>query len=213
MDAELKAPTLDETVLRMKTEILADVQAGQVSKDVKSFSELHDFVDANEYGGLCEESLSAALIDHFGGRDENEAMPDGMMHYLNSAQNMISTWITDGGIAAHLDQSSTVFKVRNENGEFWTDEENGSITEVVFTTINEAVADAVTFLREATEGGLDYSGSDIEVVEFDGDNIASVSTVAEILERGNAMLLKVLNPENRRFIEDALAQADKGMRP
>jgi hypothetical protein len=37
-----------------KAEILADVARGVVPADVPSFAELHDHVDANEYGGGTE---------------------------------------------------------------------------------------------------------------------------------------------------------------
>lgn len=120
-------PSLDETIQRMKTEILDDVRSGSVPKDVKSFSELHDYVDANCYGGFCEDSLLSSMIEHFGGRNEvrpqaalgtqearsagvpvgNEGMPDDMMQYLNGAQDAIHQWIIDGGIAARLDQSGS----------------------------------------------------------------------------------------------------------
>ena len=43
------------SVERGKLEILADVGRGVVPADVRDFSTLHDFVDANEYGGLCED--------------------------------------------------------------------------------------------------------------------------------------------------------------
>jgi len=39
-----------------------------------------------------------SLIEHFGGRDEDEGMPDALMDYLNAAQNSIDRWIKEGGI-------------------------------------------------------------------------------------------------------------------
>ncbi len=90
-------PTLDESIERMKNEILEDIKAGRVPADCPSFSALHDHVDANCYGGFCEDELMQALTDHFGGRDDNEGMPDGLVEYLNDAQNSIDRWIKDGG--------------------------------------------------------------------------------------------------------------------
>jgi len=89
----LAIPTLDETVLRMREEVLRDMATGRVPVDCRSFSELHDHVDANEYGGFCEDALAEAMIEHFGGRDEHEGMPDGMMKYMNDAQNRIDHWL------------------------------------------------------------------------------------------------------------------------
>jgi len=65
-------PTLDESIERMKQEIIDDIKAGQVPANCPSFSALHDYVDANCYGGFCEEAEMQALMDHFGGLDEEE---------------------------------------------------------------------------------------------------------------------------------------------
>ena len=86
-------PTLDQSIERMKQEILADIKSGRVPADCPSFSALHDYVDANCYGGFCEDDLLQALVEHFGGRDENEGMPDDLMDYLNTAQNEIDAWL------------------------------------------------------------------------------------------------------------------------
>lgn len=88
-------PTLDETIERMKAEIMFDMEHGEVPRTVKSFSELHDYVDANCYGGFCHQ-LADRLIDHFGGRDEHEGMPQGMVDFINSAQDQIDQWLTGG---------------------------------------------------------------------------------------------------------------------
>jgi hypothetical protein len=92
------APTLDESIERMKQEITEDVTAGRVPTDCLSFSALHDYVDANCYGGFCEDDVLQSLIDKFGGRDENEGMSDDLMDYLNKAQNSIDHWIKKGGL-------------------------------------------------------------------------------------------------------------------
>ena len=93
----ITAPTLDESIERMKQEIIEDVKAGRVPADCPSFSALHDYVDANCYGGFCEDDVMQSLLDHFGGRDENEGMPDDLMDYLNAAQDAIDRWIKEGG--------------------------------------------------------------------------------------------------------------------
>lgn len=46
-----------EAVERGKREILADIEAGVLPASVLSMSELHEHVDANEYGGLCEDQF------------------------------------------------------------------------------------------------------------------------------------------------------------
>lgn len=35
-------------------EILADLKQGTIPATVATFSDLHDYVDANEYGGICD---------------------------------------------------------------------------------------------------------------------------------------------------------------
>ena len=94
----MTTPTLDESIERMKREIREDIKAGQVPVDCPSFSALHDSVDANCYGGFCEEDVMQSLLDHFGGRDENEGMPDDLMTYLNAAQDAIDRWIKEDGV-------------------------------------------------------------------------------------------------------------------
>jgi hypothetical protein len=91
-------PTLDESIKRMKQEIIKDIKAKRVPADCPSFSALHDYVDANEYGGFCEDALAVALIEHFGGIDKNEGLPEAMIEFLNEAQNAIDIWLKEGGI-------------------------------------------------------------------------------------------------------------------
>jgi len=37
-------------------QITADIRSGRVPSTVRDFSQLHDYVDANEYGGLCDDA-------------------------------------------------------------------------------------------------------------------------------------------------------------
>lgn len=90
--------TLEETILQMKQEIISDVMELRVPANVKNFGELHDFVDANEYGGFCEDPIMDEIIAHFGGRDACGNMPDGALSYMNSAQNQAGAWIELGGL-------------------------------------------------------------------------------------------------------------------
>jgi hypothetical protein len=88
----------DETIERMKREVLKDVKLGKVPSTVKTFAELHDYVDANEYGGFCDEAFSDMLTQHFGGPNKKTGMPQGMLDFMNAAQNAIDTWIKEGGL-------------------------------------------------------------------------------------------------------------------
>ena len=70
--------TKTEIIARAKTEILFDVADGTLPKTVANFSELHDYVDANYYGGLCDENYSN---DH---------------DLFNEIQTELSQWIIGG---------------------------------------------------------------------------------------------------------------------
>lgn len=93
-------PTIEETVARMKREILEEMDAGRIPRTVSSFSELHDYIDANELGGFCEEKLASDLCIHFGGYDwwsdqyNEQGLPEGMMDYINECQSAIDLWLT-----------------------------------------------------------------------------------------------------------------------
>lgn len=83
-------------VTRMAEEIRADIASGRVPATVSGFAELHDYVDANEYGGYCEDAFADALIEEFGGRDEDEGMPQAFLDFINAAQDVIDVWLQEG---------------------------------------------------------------------------------------------------------------------
>lgn len=95
-------PTLEAVLATAKNEIIADVQARRVPADVVSFAELHDYVDANEYGGFCDDDATPAWIEAFGGRDSNDALPDAYMAFVNEVQDALDKWIKGGGIGADM---------------------------------------------------------------------------------------------------------------
>jgi hypothetical protein len=47
---------LAELVSRVQRETSVDIENGALPASVRSFSELHDHVDANTYGGLCDDN-------------------------------------------------------------------------------------------------------------------------------------------------------------
>lgn len=76
---------LRAVVERAKTEILAHVAAGIVPRTCGSFSELHDYVDANGYGGAFERPF-----------DNNET------DFWNAVQDTVDRWIKQGGLSQSL---------------------------------------------------------------------------------------------------------------
>lgn len=81
-----------------KEHLLNLVQSGFVPRDVRSFGDLHDYVDANCLAGLCEDEVLDGFIQHFGGRDEHEGMPQSMLDFLNKTQSDLDLWIKSGGL-------------------------------------------------------------------------------------------------------------------
>lgn len=70
--------TLEQAVERSKSEILADMLRGQVPSTCRSYSELHDYVDANEYGGAC---------------DEDSVLGPGEMEFWSAVQEAVDQWL------------------------------------------------------------------------------------------------------------------------
>ena len=90
-----------ELAERMKVEIIADVKAGIVPPSAKTFAELHDFVDANCYGG------TEALLDEFseaaGGTEQiRQHALDALIDLMNPAIEIVNSWLGEGGIATGL---------------------------------------------------------------------------------------------------------------
>lgn len=73
----------DETLIRAQGEILESVICKDVPPDVKSFSELHDYVDANGYGGAFE-------VEHLD------------IDFWDRIQTALDWWIQAGGIRSGL---------------------------------------------------------------------------------------------------------------
>ena len=86
----MKAPTIADSVARMKAEILAHIADGTVPSTVTTFSELHDYVDANEYGGFCIDEINAAIEAEFS--NEHRSSVD----YFNICQNEVDYWLYRG---------------------------------------------------------------------------------------------------------------------
>ena len=96
MNTTNEIPTVEQTVAAIKREILADIgtavsSSGQVMPaTVSTFSELHDYVDANTYGGMCD--TLADLMDSFQSDEANEAW----MVHCNKATDIVDAWLRAG---------------------------------------------------------------------------------------------------------------------
>lgn len=90
--------TLETLTAAMKAEILADITIGILPDDVSSFSELHQHVDANLYGGFSNDVFLEVLAAQFGNRDEDGGLPQGAVNLVNTAQNAVDAWLAAGRI-------------------------------------------------------------------------------------------------------------------
>ena len=82
---DFSAGELRQVVERAKAEILADVAAGTVPSTCASFSELHDYTDANGYGGAFERPFD-----------------NGETDFWNAVQDAVDRWIKQGGLLERL---------------------------------------------------------------------------------------------------------------
>jgi len=73
--------TLEQAIERSKREIKEDVARGTIPTTCASFSQLHDYVDANGYGGA---------LDHDFDNEETD--------FWNAVQDAIDAWIKTGGL-------------------------------------------------------------------------------------------------------------------
>jgi hypothetical protein len=86
---------LAAVVEQAKDEIVEDVRAGRVPVDVETFADLHDHVDANCYGGLCDEGDTTG---RFGWNDDGTPNCDE----ANALDNALDEWIRSGGLREAL---------------------------------------------------------------------------------------------------------------
>lgn len=84
---ELTFPaTIPATVARAQSSIIEDVMEGIVPVDVPDFASLHDFVDANGYGGFFE------------GHPAMDLEVQDSCDFVNEVQDQLDAWIRAGGI-------------------------------------------------------------------------------------------------------------------
>lgn len=94
MSTTYTAEQVAAAVARSKEEILADVRDGTTPADVTDFGSLHDYTDANCYGGLCDDWTEAF--------DDDDAGNDAWMAFGNAVQDRVHRWLEAGGIREAL---------------------------------------------------------------------------------------------------------------
>lgn len=91
-----RPPSLERVVTAMKAHVQHLRAIGRVPLGVTSTAELHKYCDANCLGGLCEDEVFGLLVAHFGGVDESEGMPQGLVNLINSATREVDRWLEAG---------------------------------------------------------------------------------------------------------------------
>jgi len=87
-----EAVLIQRAVARARREVRGDVAAGHLPPHgIRSFSDLHDFVDANEYGGLTGD-----FLDHFGYHADEGGLPDRAVDAANEVQERVHRWLGRG---------------------------------------------------------------------------------------------------------------------
>jgi hypothetical protein len=81
-------PTAAALAAAMKAEISDLIKAGTIPESVASFSELHDYIDANMLG----EDLFPELDDD----DETGEQLDRWVDVFNPASSEVSAWLKEG---------------------------------------------------------------------------------------------------------------------
>jgi hypothetical protein len=92
---QLESDPLEATVVRAKWAILSDVTAGVIPRSVKSFAELHDFVDANGYG-------DAFSWPELPSDSDDAAYVAAHCEFWNEIQNRLHVWIATGSLRNEL---------------------------------------------------------------------------------------------------------------
>ncbi len=93
--------TSNAIVERMKREILEDVSAGLVPANVAGYTDLHEYMDANCYGGT--EALFDAAHDAVPDTDGAHTVAwNSFCDLVNPAIEAVDAWIKSGGIAAAI---------------------------------------------------------------------------------------------------------------
>lgn len=91
-------------VARVKDEVLKDIADGTVPEDVADFSTLHDFVDANTYGGLADYEndpttdpvVKALWAAHWAGEEDLDFSDSPIFAFASAVQDKVHEWLKAG---------------------------------------------------------------------------------------------------------------------
>lgn len=86
----------DEDVRRVaetvKSEILEDIANGVLPETISTYSELHDYVDANGYGGFLD---AAFEYGHLWNEEDQHGLST-MIRFANKVSHLVDQWLRAG---------------------------------------------------------------------------------------------------------------------
>jgi hypothetical protein len=158
-------------IARGKREILADIMDRIVPATVKDFATLHDYVDANCYGGLCEDGWTEYA---------NDEMTDECHAAASRVQDELHQWLQQGRPTDHLRVLNAVAGLLpNADVDFpGVISHPGTVSGTVwcFGTANENWGGDLSDLTGETV--FDSVGTDIPSTETDAEKIADAILAA-----------------------------------
>lgn len=110
---EPREALLSAVVLRAKAQIINDHltnvfaarPAEGKSGEITCYADLHDYVDANYYGGAFEDQVSRTLALALGMQppppdsdEDDDTFGEVIQQFFNPMQDIVSDWIAGGGI-------------------------------------------------------------------------------------------------------------------
>ncbi len=90
---------MEAAISNAKGEIVRDVKIGRVPTTVESFADLHDYVDANEYGNAFDWPVLPSEMD--------DAYQQKFADFWNCVQDRLSDWIKNGEMREALQECAT----------------------------------------------------------------------------------------------------------
>lgn len=91
-----------ETAVRLSIEeILGYVASGFLPETVRSFSVLHDYMDANCLGGVCDEHLQPVFEAIFPQPERETFLTGPFMQALGRVQSRLDVWLAEPQGFAH----------------------------------------------------------------------------------------------------------------
>ncbi|MCP3017424.1 hypothetical protein [Cupriavidus basilensis] len=110
-----------------KRQILLEMNSGHIPPTVTTFAELHDYVDANEFGGLCDDGGPAdTLFDR-----QTDAGSEVWCEACNQVQAALDEFVRNRGSSKPILGNATRHLVYGDFGRTWIEVGDGGVIPLV----------------------------------------------------------------------------------